>query len=280
MVNSSGKFSFAIKVTNWCNLNCAHCCECSAPNVAPNLMPLSRVEKYVGEFNAMPMQKWEHLVFTGGEAMAPYFMNNREYIPQCLRIAGRARMAPFVKTNAVWGADDGLRKKILQDCADVAELNNKMTSLDVSVDEFHDNVPAVASIIMDIVSSEHLARCVRVSVCGLDTLKSHARFNHLIAYLKAHNLHIFPCGNDFIAACGTLGTKVLFDYSTPVAKMGRAIDAGVGEVVPDGSPDVMGNCLQIDNYDVATLNYFYKTAVNNRTVFDVVQDLMTKGKIR
>lgn len=270
------KISFAIKNTNWCNLNCAHCCECSGPNVVPNFMPLDKVEQYIGEFCAMPLPRWEYMVFTGGEAMAPYLLKRYEYMPQCLEFAGRAGLAPFIKTNGVWGADGWLRRRILNDCADAAIKNNKMTSLDVSIDEFHNNVPAVARIIQEIVSSEHLARCVRMSISGLDTLKSHAQFNYLIAYLKAHNIHVFPSGNTFIAALGTVGTKVLFDFGTPVAQMGRAASNKLGEVKPDGHPDVMGHCLQIDNDDVATLNYFHKTPVNGRPVFDVVKELLLK----
>lgn len=277
MFYNQDKISLAIKNTNWCNLNCVHCCECSGPNVVPNFMPLDKVEQYIGEFCAMPLPKWEYMVFTGGEAMAPYLLKRYEYMPQCLEFAGRAGLAPFIKTNGVWGADGLLRRRILNDCADAAIKNNKMTSLDVSIDEFHNNVPAVARIIQEIVSSEHLARCVRMSISGLDTLKSHAQFSYLIAYLKAHNIHVFPSGNTFIAALGTLGTKILFDFGTPVAQMGRAKQNGIGETQPDGSSDaVWGNCLQIDNDDVATLNYYYKTPVNGRPVFDVVKELLLK----
>lgn len=277
MFYNQDKISLAIKNTNWCNLNCAHCCECSGPNVVPNFMPLDKIEQYIGEFCAMPLPKWEYMVFTGGEAMAPYLLKRYEYMPQCLEFAGRAGLAPFIKTNGVWGADGWLRRRILNDCADAAIKNNKMTSLDVSIDEFHNNVPAVARIIQEIVSSEHLARCVRMSISGLDTLKSHAQFSYLIAYLKAHNIHVFPSGNTFIAALGTVGTKVLFDFGTPVAQMGRAKQNGIGETQPDGSSDaVWGNCLQIDNDDVATLNYYYKTPVNGRPVFDVAKELLLK----
>ena len=243
----------------------------------PNFMPLDKVERYIGEFCAMPLPKWEYMVFTGGEAMAPYLLKRYEYMPQCLEFAGRAGFAPFVKTNGVWGADGWLRRRILNDCADAAIKNNKMTSLDVSIDEFHNNVPAVARIIQEIVSSEHLARCVRISISGLDTLKSHAQFSYLIAYLKAHNMHIFPSGNTVIVASGPIGSKILFDFGTPVAQMGRAKQNGIGETQPDGSSDaVWGNCLQIDNDDVATMNYYYKTPVNGRPVFDVVKELMLK----
>lgn len=277
MSNNFDKISLAIKNTNWCNLKCAHCCECSGPNVAPNIMPLSKVEQYIGEFNAMPLPKWEYVVFTGGEAMAPYFHNQMGYMPRCLEMAGRAGFAPFIKTNGVWGTDDALRCRILNDCACMAEKNNLMTSMDVSIDEFHNNVPAVAHIIQDIVSSEHLARCVRVSISGLDTIKSHVQFNYLMAYLKSRAIHIFPSGNTFIAAHGPVGTRVLYDFGTPVAQMGRAKQNNIGEIQPDGSPDaILGNCLQIDNGDIATLNYFYKTPINGRTVFDVARELLLK----
>ncbi|MBP3545204.1 MAG: hypothetical protein J6J82_02755, partial [Alphaproteobacteria bacterium] len=128
------KISFAIKNTNWCNLRCAHCCENSGPNVAPDIMPLKYVEKYIAGFNDMPLPKWEHMVFTGGEAMAPYFHKRTEYIPQCLEIAASYGMVPFVKTNGVWGMNEELRHRILRDFANVAYRQDKMMSMDISVD--------------------------------------------------------------------------------------------------------------------------------------------------
>lgn len=47
-------------------MKCVHCSECSGPHVAPNIMPLDKVEQYIGEFCAMPLPKWEYMVFTGG----------------------------------------------------------------------------------------------------------------------------------------------------------------------------------------------------------------------
>lgn len=272
------KVSFAIKVTNWCNLKCAHCCENSGSRVAPNIMPLDKVERYVNEFNAMPVPRWQHLVFTGGEAMAPYFMRKNTYIPQCLDIAGRAKMFPFVKTNGMWGANETMRHTILQDCARAAEKNGRMVSLDISIDEFHKNVPEVASIILDIVGSRYLADCVRVSISGLNTEKSRDQLNYLIAFLKARGVEFFPTQDCIIMAKGVIGTKVICDFNTNIASMGRAASNKLGDAKPDGHPDVMGHCLQIDNDDIATLNYFHKTPVNGRTVYDVTRELLLRTR--
>jgi len=272
------KISFAIKNTNWCNLKCAHCSECSAPDIAPNIMPLHRVEKYIGEFNAMPIPRWKYMVFTGGEAMAPYFHNMPEYIPTCLDVAASYRMAPFVKTNGLWGADDNMRWKILHDFARVAYRREILMSMDISVDEFHNNLTAVNKIINDVVRSDYLAPAVRLSLVGLNTHKSRLQFSQLLNGLYAAGLYVRPdvCMVK-LGVPGVRDVKVFHDFFTNVSNVGRAKENNLGKYVPDGQPDIItGHCMQIDNNDIATLNYKYKTPVAGRPIYDVAKELLLK----
>lgn len=273
------KISFAIKNTNWCNLCCAHCCENSGPNVAPDIMPLKYVEKYIAGFNDMPLPKWEHMVFTGGEAMAPYFHKRTEYIPQCLEIAASHGMVPFVKTNGVWGMNEELRHRILRDFANVAYRQDKMMSMDISVDAFHNNNNAVVRILNDVVRSDYLAPAVRISLVGLNDTKSYATFMRLIDELRATGLDVDIRDDGSLALWVPYvrGVSVYYDLGAHINKIGRAAKNNLGQVVPNGRPHITdGHCLEIDNKHNAILNYKYSTPVNDRPMFDVVKELMTK----
>jgi hypothetical protein len=273
------KISFALKNTNWCNLKCAHCSERSGPDVAPNIMPLDKVEKYIAEFNAMPMPKWEYMVFTGGETMAHYFHNQVEYMSRCLDIAAQHKMAPFVKTNGVWGGNDAMRARILRDFAAAAYRNNILMSMDISVDAFHNNINSVFKILNDVVRSDCLAPAVRLSLCGFNDMKSHVAFMSVINALCASGLAVeTPHNGMFVLSVpGVRGMDVYYDLWTNISNVGRAADNKLGCFVPDGRPDMsMGHCLQIDNNDVATLNYKHATPVNGRPVYDVARELLLK----
>ena len=275
------KISFALKNTNWCNLKCAHCSERSGPDVVPNIMPLDKVEKYIAEFNAMPMPKWEYMVFTGGETMAPYFRNLIEYMPRCLDIAAQHKMAPFVKTNGVWGGNDAMRGRILRDFAAAAYRNNILMSMDISVDAFHNNNVAVCNIINDVVRSDYLAPAIRISLAGLNDMKSRFVFANLVEDLRASGLtvEVRKDGAFVVGVPGVRGVFVYYDLWTNISNVGRAADNKLGSFVPDGRPDMQtGNCLQIDNNDVATLNYKHITAVNGRSVYDVARELLAKTR--
>ena len=279
MTDNSDKISFALKTTNLCNLKCAHCSECSGPNVAPNIMPLAKVEKYIAEFNAMPMPKWEYMVFTGGETMAPYFHNQMEYMPRCLDIAAQHKMAPFVKTNGVWGGNDAMRGRILRDFAAAAYRNNILMSMDISVDAFHNNINSVFKILNDVVRSDYLAPAVRLSLCGFNDMKSHVAFMSVINALRASGLAVeTPHNGVFVLSVpGVRGMDVYYDLWTNISNVGRAAENNLGKFVPDGRPDMsMGHCLQIDNNDVATLSYKHATPVNGRSVYDVARELLLK----
>ncbi len=273
------KTNLALKITNWCDMACRHCCERSGKNVAPNFMPIEKVRGYLGEFRGMNIPKFEHLVFTGGEVMAPYYHNERNYIPQCLTVTTDNGFVPFIKTNGMWGGNKDLRTWILDDMANAAYHSQVLTSLEFSVDEFHNNVAQVANIIEQVVKDPVLRPAVRLSLVGLDTPESKNRFVDLMVQVGARGVR-FDVLDRMTMALGCKGAShdndvlVCFDFNTPVARLGRAADNKIGVPTVTGLPDpVTGNCLQITNDDVAVLNYKWREHVNGRPLVAVAGSL-------
>ncbi len=243
-------------------------------------MPLGHVEQYIGEFSTIPMPRWAHMVFTGGEAMAPYFHRMYEYIPKCLEITTENNMVPFVKTNGIWGTDKNMRTRILHDFANAAYKSNTLMSMDISVDEFHNNLDGVTAIINDIIQSDYLAPAIRLSLVGLNTNKSYyGRFSELLRRLRACGLKIqrLDDGALLVGKSDSWGMMIYYDFHTGVANVGRGAKNSLGAYVPDGRPDsTTGHCLQIDNKDIATLNYRYTAPVAGRPVYDVTRQLLQR----
>ncbi len=272
------KLSLALKITNWCNMNCAHCCERSGMNAPMHFMPIETVEKYTAQFRDLDMRKYEHLVFTGGEVMAPYFHRQNFYVPQCLDVAYRGGFAPFIKTNGLWGGNGELRGRVLNDLAKMAHRHQRLVSLDISVDEFHNNVPHVAAIIEHVIKNSRLTPAIRISLVGLNTKNSRMRFAQLIGQLSARGISMRII-DDMTMAVEWNGVVVCiyYGFDVLVARMGRAVDNNLGRADVDGMPDASGaSCLQIDNTDTAILNYKWRTPVQNRPMDMVVADLISR----
>jgi hypothetical protein len=187
-------------------------------------------------------------------------------------------MIPFVKTNGVWGTNEELRHRILHDFANIAYRQNKLMSMDISVDAFHNNNNAVVRILNDVVRSDYLAPAVRISLLGLNDTKSYATFMCLIDELRASGLDVEIGNNGSFALWvpHVRGVSVYYDFGAYINKIGRAAKNNLGQIVPSGHPHITdGHCLEIDNKHNAILNYKYSTPVNNRPMFDVVKELMT-----
>ncbi|MBE6458057.1 MAG: hypothetical protein E7011_04620 [Alphaproteobacteria bacterium] len=273
---SCEKVSFSIKNTNWCNLKCAHCCECSGPNMAPNIMPLGKVEKYIVEFNAMPCTKSEYMVFTGGETLAPYYHNQTQYIPTCLDIAVHNNMVPVVKTNAMWGNDDKMRQLILGDFAKTAYKHKKLMTIEMSVDEFHNNLNGVANVIRDVSASDYLSPAIRLSMVGLNTPKQMMVFAELLMQLCNRGLLVAETNDNtlLIEVPGKLMFPVFCDTNSKIASAGRAQENNLGVYKLDGRPDDTGHCLMVDNNDMAVLNNVFRSKINGQPLTQVVNNLM------
>lgn len=269
-------FGLSFKITNWCNLNCAHCCECSNSAEKPKFLPLEKMEKYLYESRHMPIQFHELLTIGGGEALAPYMHNNFDYIPTALNMIHKYNYIPTIKTNGTWGVDGIMREKILYDLAGAAYKSGKLVTLDMSVDEFHTNLSGVTNIIYDILSNMQICMAIRVCLVGFNTQKSTNVHNLLKRRLMAKGIEIRTLPNGDWAAFGpdtSCGVLIINSFDTPIYNQGRARENKVYTSIASPNGDGSVNCLQLDNKDMAIYNYIYHEPVKHRPlskVFDVL----------
>ena len=279
-ITMNDKLSLCLKITNWCNLHCAHCCERSNKNNKPNFMSLDKIEKYMGESLQMNIRPSNLLAISGGEAFAPYMMNEQNYIPFALDLAYSYGYIPTLKTNGTWGDNDTLRIKILSDIASRAYKYGKLITLDISIDEFHNNKSGVVKIINNIVRNPGLSYTIRFCLVGFNTNASKTALDDLKQQLQNTGLNIEQtCGGDWmmdIPGSGD-GLYICNDYSTPIYNLGRAKQTKTFTSTnnPNGNDRI--DCLQIDNSDNAILNYQYREPIKNRPLKTVLESLMQKA---
>ncbi|MDE6250916.1 MAG: 4Fe-4S cluster-binding domain-containing protein [Alphaproteobacteria bacterium] len=137
-LNGSIRWELFIKVTNLCNLQCAHCCECSGPNEAPTFIPISDVrtitENFKREKNIYPI-----VAISGGEPMTAY-KHKPYYIPQLIKLFAKQNFyAIELKTNTVWTTQPGA-DVIFRDLTEISAKYPKLyTMYHLSLDSFHAN---------------------------------------------------------------------------------------------------------------------------------------------
>ena len=273
----------SFKITNWCNLHCNHCCECSNCHCAPNFMPLEKFDNYLSESRTLPFIPNELFCIGGGEAMAPYMHKNPNYIPCALDLVYSYKYVPTIKTNGTWGQDETLRKKILSDISAKAYKYEKLVTLDISVDEFHNNLDGVANIVRDIMGSSELCYAIRFCLVGFNTSGSIKALNCLQQKLQESGFNIQKTlANDWMigAPNADCGIYVCNDYTSNIYDLGRAKQTKVYNC--EYGTDLMRStdCLQIDNEDNAILNYLYQEKINKRPLNEVFNSLMQQQKHR
>lgn len=266
--------NLALKITNWCNLCCAHCCERSHAKEPMNLMPVSQVEHYVTQYKDLGTPIWDIVTFTGGESMAPYFCGRADYVPTVSEICIKNGFAPAFKTNAKW--NPGLANRILRDLANVVHKNDCQISLDISVDEYHENLSDVANVVNQIMNSQYLSAAIPVTFVGLNTVASQYKFQELVNMLKMRGIFVGAMDADGVFVVSKSGnTNVMFYALSELTRLGRAADNNLtsrmahGRTMPND-----GDCLMITNDDQAILNYKYKTEINDKTLKQVYSELL------
>ena len=281
------KLSLCLKITNWCNLKCAHCCELSDPKEPKQFMPLDKFETYIHQFGEIDIPKTEYYTIGGGEPTAPYAYSEPDYIPRAVSMILDAGAVPTIKTNATWGKHTDERQTILKSLAAVAYKYQKLVTLDISLDEFHKNTIDTANVISDIVKSDMLRPAIRVFLAGFNTQASLKRLNELQDELKRRNLHIISSTDidgvtektkyDFGALYRGMGNMIFASFETPIFRDGRAAITNVATTGPStGMTSIDGNCLVVDNNDNAILNYKFREQIAGRDLNTVVQSLMAK----
>ncbi len=277
-MNSGLVLSF--KITNWCDLHCAHCCERSNKHNNPNFMPLEKLDKYLSESTTFDIHPDQLLTIGGGEAMAPYMLNNPRYIPTALDLIYSTGYIPTIKTNGTWGNNDRLRIKILSDISNRAYKYGKLVTLDISVDEFHNNISGVVKIISNTLTNMDFCYAIRICLVGFNTDASKTALHSVQQELQTMKFTIEPtiAGDWMICAPNSqIGTYMYNDYNTPIYNLGRAKQTKTFTATTNPNGNDGFNCLQIDNNDSATLNYTYREPIKNRPLKEVLRSLMSKA---
>lgn len=269
------KTNLAFKITNWCNLQCAHCYENSGPDQSPRLMNLDKMAYYLDEFNALPLAKSDVVAITGGEVMSPYYHNDTTYIPMCLDIAHHGGMLPVLKTNGVWGGDTKMRNTVFSSVADVAYANGTLVAMDISIDRFHNNLGATTNIIDALVKNPVLGYCIVLTLQGIHKNSSHAIYD-LISALLTRNIRIASRDvkdKTLLLSDGKNFYPVYYNFDQSVANIGRAHKNKLGVFELTGKPDIFGDSVMIDHNDVLRLNLVRGTKINGRPIGDVIQQI-------
>ena len=248
-------------------------------------MPLARMEQLLTEFQDIKIIRTsDFYTIGGGEAMAPYFFKDKQYIPRALDMIYQANGIPTIKTNATWGQYEILRKPILRDLATVATKHQIVTTLDISLDEFHNNLSDTANIILDTVKSREIAQAVRIFLVGFNTNASKWQLFKLRNRLNERGvktIQMSTINDDFAVQYKDMAMQIFTSFDTPIHKSGRAAETRVFTAdEPTGLPSIEGptltHCMMVDNADLATLNYKHKEIINGRSLDEVFQSLLLK----
>lgn len=248
----------------------------SGPDALKSLMPLGHAETFIEQFMDIPFAS-EYIVIGGGEAMAPYMFGENKYISNILSAIYKVDAVPTIKTNGTWGANQSLRQLILKDLADTAYFHQVLATLDISIDEFHNNIDGVANIISETIKSDYIAPAVRICLVGFNTVASAVALTQLRVALHNRGIATLPLQddtNDFIVTNGNRGMQIFTSFNTPIYRMGRALITNtytIGE--PTGFADNDGNCLTVDNADTAILNYKFREKIAGRDLDTVLKKL-------
>ena len=272
----NGCLSIAFKITNWCNLNCLHCCENSGCGEPLNFMDLEKLERYVHESKEIQFNVYEGVVMTGGEALAPYLFGQPNYIPTALKHIQHAGYVPTIKTNGLWGKRADVRMNILKDMAKSAYASGKLVTLDISVDEFHNNMSPVANIIADSLSSNEITYGVRIVLVGFNTEKSFMALEKLKHELYARDLEIetLPEGDWGVYNAAGTGFRVFLGYDNSIFDLGRAKQNNVYNMIRLPKSKFAEHCLIMDSNDTVTLDYDYSEKIAGRKIKTVFESLV------
>lgn len=273
-------FTLSFKITNWCNLNCAHCCENSGPNQDRSFLSFEKIEKYLREFKELPYNLSEYVVIGGGEGLSPYFFKNFDYIPNLLLKINNFGGVSTIKTNGIWGNNTSVKNFILKDLAILAHKIDKVITLDISVDEFHDNITGVANIFEGILSDEYITVSIRPTLVGFNTPGSSKALSRLKTELYARKILTIQTSNADLCVCNKAGQGifVITDYGNEIFDLGRAKKNNVFTYQQTKPCLGQTNCIQIDNTDTITMNNFYREKIDGRPLKVVIDSLIQRAK--
>lgn len=210
--------------------------------------------------------------------MAPYMTGDTKYIPSALDLVYSYGYIPTIKTNGTWGNNDKLRTNILSDISSRAYKYSKLVTLDISVDEFHNNQDGVIKIIYDTLTNQDFCFAIRICLVGFNTEKSAIAQQTLKQKLIQRGFNVNQThGRDWIIELPNGdGVYMYNDFNAPIFNQGRASDNKVFTSTSNPNGTDGFDCLQIDNNDYAIYNYIHREQINNRPLNTVLQSLMTR----
>ena len=270
-----GIFGLSLKITNWCDLHCGHCAEDSGRAASCDYMPIEKIEDNILDFYELPISLSKRVTISGGEPMLPYFKKDEHYIPTALTLISRTDAFPVIKTNGTWGRTYTDRSSILKSLAKNADFIDRAVTLNMPVDEFHDNLSGVANIIADIVFSDYLQNSLNIEISSFATIGSIVANARLRSDLKNREIKTLDLLNDDIIAYNDagFGIHISVDNVSKIYKLGRASKNHVytaDKIVP------YVNKVQIDNDDKISLNHTVYEQKNNRPLADVMDVLIQR----
>ena len=270
----SGIYALSLKITNWCDLNCRHCSENSGRTEAFEYMPIDKLDDYITEFQELPLNLSKRITVGGGEPMLPYFKKDENYIPMLLTLVSKAGAIPVIQTNGTWGRTYIDRNNILKSLAKNAGFTGKPITLNMPIDEFHNNIAGVSNIIADIVLSECLSEAIYVEISGFNTIGSVVANAQLRTELTSREITTLDLPNDDLVAYNNgRGIHISMGYVSPVHKLGRAVK---NHVYTDDDSATYVNTVQIDNADNISLNRVVGEKINSRPLVDVLDILIPR----
>jgi len=242
-------------------------------------MPLEKIEEYITQFQELPVNLSNRITIDGGEPMLPYFMKNEDYIPGGLLVISKAGATPVIKTNGSWGNTYTDRRAILKSLAKNANFSGRPVTLNMPVDEFHENIPGVANIIADIVFSNYLSDAIYIELCGFSTIGSVVAIARMRSDLKSKDINTLDLINENLVAYNEDGGRIhiVTDYTSGIKPFGRAIKNHTDTA---DNLTTYVNKVHIDNDDNVTLNHVVRDRINNRPLAKVMEGLIKNTDAR
>ncbi|MDE5615808.1 MAG: hypothetical protein K2I81_03180 [Alphaproteobacteria bacterium] len=130
------QYVLVFKTTNYCDLQCPHCCENSGPHNPRTFIPTDIIFNYLKQAKADSAFS-NNVVFTGGEITSAYRVGMTDYVPALLNKSLDLGIGTDIKTNAAWIRGE-LAPRILSDLNTIS-VNHKPYALhlSLSLDRYH-----------------------------------------------------------------------------------------------------------------------------------------------
>ncbi len=173
-----------------------------------------------------------------------------------------------------------LAGSILKSLADIAHKHDRQISLDISIDEYHDNMNAATNVVNQIMNSQYFSAAIPVSFVGLNTPASQYKYQEFANILRQRGIHVGQMDTDgsIIMSKGD-NLNVMFYENGTLSRLGRAADNNLTQHIPSGHTDLTnGDCLEITNDNQAILNHKYQTTMDNKTIEQVYSELIQKKR--